>query len=200
MIKNLIFDVGNVLISYRWKDMIMEYGFDSDEAEKAGKEIFGAQFWCDEFDRGIATTQEICDRLCCLYPNHEDMFRWFFVHPERMPLPRFEVWNLMKSLKNRGYKLYCLSNYSKPLFDAHSSVGYWRGLLDGEMVSYMVNQCKPEPEIYESLLTKFDLKAEECIFFDDLPANVEQAVKMGFEGFVVNSEEELIEKLKEYDR
>ena len=64
------------------------------------------------------------------------------------------------------------------------------------MISYQIHHVKPEPEIYQYLLDKYDLKAEDCLFFDDREDNVEAARKLGFSGIVVTGEEQLLEELQ----
>ena len=57
---------------------------------------------------------------------------------------------------------------------------------------------KPEPEIYQTLLAKYGLKAEECVFLDDRQVNIDGAKAQGMEGIVFTSYEDAVERLKEY--
>ena len=101
------------------------------------------------------------------------------------------------ALKEKGYKIYLLSNYSEELFHVHTKGAKFLDVLDGEVVSYQVHALKPDREIYEILLEKYSLKAEECLFFDDRMDNVEGAKKVGIQAIQVTSREMLNETLDE---
>ena len=102
---------------------------------------------------------------------------------------------LSTALKEKGYKIYLLSNYSEELFHAHTKGAKFLDVLDGGVVSYQVHALKPDREIYEILLEKYSLKAEECLFFDDRMDNVEGAKKAGIQAIQVTSREMLNETL-----
>lgn len=112
----------------------------------------------------------------------------------RVDLP--QVWERVAAL-HKKYRLYLLSNYSKILFEKHTSGAAFLEEMDGGIISYQVNHVKPDADIYEALLDKYGLTAGECLFFDDRAENVEAAVKLGILGFQVESTEKLIEKLDE---
>ena len=84
---------------------------------------------------------------------------------------------------------------SKELFEMHTKDASFLKVLDGGIVSYQVKEIKPGRRIYELLLEKYDLKAEECLFFDDRADNVEAARNMGIEAIQVTSREMLNEIL-----
>lgn len=196
-IKNLIFDVGSVLISYRWQDMLLvDYGMPSDRAYEFGTTVFCDPMWT-LFDLGELPTETIVQKYVDKYPKFADDFRWFISHSELMSVPRPKVWDEVHRLKQMGYRIYLLSNYSKEFFEKHTKGASFFDDLDGMMVSYMVHQVKPEEPIYLSLLNKYDLKAEECFFFDDRYDNTETAKRLGIDSFTVESEEHLLAFLKD---
>ena len=63
-------------------------------------------------------------------------------------------------------------------------------LMDGGILSYKVKLTKPDPEIYKLLLSMYSLKAEECVFIDDTPKNVDAAMKLGIKGIVYKTHEQ----------
>lgn len=197
-IKNLIFDVGDVLISYRWKEMLMnDYGLDSEESERVGLEIFSHPDWTDRFDRGLATYEDMIEMYKGLYPEDEKHIRWFFENGQKMRVPREEIWELVARLKEeKGYRIYLLSNYSQYLFDLHSDGYPFMNLLDGKVISYEAKMVKPEPGIYQYLFDKYDLKAEECLFFDDRYENVIASHDQKMDANYVTSREMLGRLLK----
>ena len=195
MIKNLIFDVGGVLIGYRWKEMFMDdFGLSDEGAEELGSRIFDDPIWAD-FDRGFVETDALVEHYCALYPDSGYYIKRLFYENDMMATDRADVWEKVKELKSRGYNIYILSNYSEFLFEKHTGHMPFRSLLDGGIVSYEVGAVKPERVIYEKLLDKYALDPASCIFYDDISQNVEAARALGIESHIVTSEEDLLKQL-----
>lgn len=196
VLKSIIFDVGGVVLGYRMLECLMEYlGDDIEEAKRLGDLIFSDEAWLD-LDRGA---KPIVDSLIAFrekYPDDYPAIEWFISHAQRMPVGRPRVWEQMKRLKEKGYNIYILSNYSEFLFSLHTDgLPFWQ-YVDGKVVSYEIHKIKPEPEIYKYLLKKYNLKGEECLFFDDRRENCEGAEKCGIPAVLVTSEDQFLSKLK----
>ncbi len=195
--KNIIFDIGSVLIGYRWKDMCLEAGWKEEKADKIGRGFFDSPLWPD-FDAGLVTTEELVRSVAEKYPDLEEDARWFIRSGKKMVIERPKIWELMKKLKEKGYGIYLLSNYSEELFALHTTdLPFWE-FVDGGVISYQIRQIKPNPPIYQHLMQKYDLKPEECIFFDDREENTEGARRLGIQAVTVvdGSEELLAEELE----
>ena len=199
MIKNLIFDVGGVLFDYRWKEMFMDYGLDEDNAIRVGTQKFNEpdRTW-DILDLGIKSDEEITDIFCKKYPGDEDVIRWFIRHGEYMQVPRPKVWKKVHELKQKGYKIYILSNYPESLFKKHTEYADFMDDIDGLMVSYMIHKAKPAEDIYKALCDKYGLDRSESIFFDDRSENVEGAIKFGMKSVKILSEQVLLDELDRF--
>ena len=193
-IKNLIFDVGNVLLEYRWNQMLLDYGLSKEEAAVAGPLFFEHDIW-KELDYGNISVEEVI----CLYekalPQYAGLIRWFLTNLELMPIARKDVWEKVHALKKKGYKIYLLSNYNKDFFDTHTKGADFLNDIDGKVVSYEIHKIKPDPAIYEYLLEKYDLKPEESVFFDDRLENTEAAEKLGIKSYTITSKEYLLDVL-----
>jgi len=198
MIRNIVFDVGDVLFHYRWKDMFMDYGVSEEEGTRIGRQIFNEpqQRWL-QFDKGLLTLEELIDGYAKSYPKDAEIIRFFLNHSEYMPVAHPEAWRFFPKLKEKGYKVYLLSNYSKELFERHTEHADFMEYLDGKIVSYMVKELKPDAAIYQALCDKYSLKPEECIFFDDRKENVEAAIAFGMKAKQVTSRQGLVEDLTE---
>ena len=196
MIQNLIFDVGDVLVEYRWFEMLTkDYGLSEAEAKRIGGEMFDNEIWVQGMDGGRLSLDEAVHEYEKKYPDDVDVIGWFLKNGEQMAIKRPEVWDKIAALKNKGYSIYILSNYSEELFRMHTKGALFLDLLDGGIVSYQVHALKPEPEIYQILLDKYGLQAEECLFFDDRADNVESARALGIRAVQVTSREMLNETL-----
>ena len=194
VLKNIIFDVGDVLLEYRWHDMLTDYGLDDEEADKVGKLMFDDNLW-HEFDIGNMHRDEIIGQYIKNYPEYAQVMQWFMTHGEFMHVKREDVWEKMYKLKEKGYGIYILSNYSEELFRKHTTDAPFIEIADGIVVSYQIHITKPDEGIYKFLLNKYNLKAEECIFFDDREENTEGARKLGINAVTVISKEFLLEEL-----
>lgn len=196
MIQNLIFDVGDVLLEYRWFEMLTrDYGISEAEARRIGGEMFDNEIWVQGMDGGRLSLDEAVHEYEKKYPDDVDVIGWFLKNGEQMAIKRPEVWDKIAALKDKGYSIYILSNYSEELFRMHTKGALFLDLLDGGIVSYQVHALKPEPEIYQILLDKYGLQTEECLFFDDRADNVESARALGIRAVQVTSREMLNETL-----
>lgn len=194
MLKNIIFDVGDVLLEYRWKDMLMDYGLSESEAQVLGLRMFDDPLW-KELDLANHSEQEIVRGFQEKIPEYKEAVEWFITHGEYMHVNRPKVWERVHRLKEQGYSLYILSNYSEELFTKHTKGASFIRDMDGMVVSYMIHQAKPSREIYDYLLQKYHLKSDECLFFDDRKENVLAAEKLGIEAHLVTSQSYLLEQL-----
>ncbi len=195
MIKNLIFDVGRVLIDYDHQNLLKNMDLSLDDMEEICRCIFDNDIWQNQFDRGLLTVEEVTEKLVERSPQWEEGIRYALSHPERMPLSRPEVMKRVDILRKSGYRTYYLSNYSTYFFNIHAKQTGILEYLDGGVLSAEVHYIKPEKEIYEILLQRYNLNPEECLFFDDRKDNIDGAKSVGMETFWVNSEKKVIEKL-----
>ena len=195
MIKNIIFDLGNVLISFRPEEYIAEFGFDADKAETLRKIIFSPAW--NEYDRGVyKDSLELADALAEKHPEFESEIRLLLDRCwVRLNTLKSETQEYMKELKSRGYGIYILSNLN---FDAWEFVKQFEffTLADGSVYSCLEGKCKPEGAIYRVLLERFGLRAEECLFTDDSPVNIAAAEALGIKGVVFTSLEDAKPKIE----
>ena len=115
-----------------------------------------------------------------------------------MPVKRERVWKKVAELKDKGYRLYVLSNYSEYLFNKHTRDVPVISLMDGMVISYEVHSIKPDHAIYRHILDKYDLKPEESIFFDDRKENVVAARELSMDAVQITSEDMLLEILNRF--
>ena len=197
MIKNLIFDVVNVLGEYRWHQMLLDYGLTKEEAAVAGPLFFEHETW-KELDLGNMPVEDVIVLYEQQLPQYAGLIRWFLTNLELMPVPRPDVWGKVHALKEKGYKIYLLSNYNEDFFRVHTQDAEFLKDIDGKVVSYEIHKIKPEPEIYKYLLDKYDLKPEESVFFDDRPENTKTAQDLGMKTYTITSKEYLLGVLEEF--
>ena len=180
MIKNIIFDMGGVLIDYNPEKTL--YGmFDKETADILLREIFRNPIWSDK-DRGIIFPEDIMAQKRDAIPAEvfekvSEMVDNFYPYM----LPFEKMYGLVKQLKENGYGIYLLSNASSDFHERRNGIPAL-ALFDGVVVSADYKVLKPEKEIYLTLFEKFGLKPEECFFIDDVQANIDGAKMAGMDG------------------
>lgn len=187
MIKNIVFDMGNVIIRFDRDAFIDRFGVSEEDRRILLREIFLSPEWV-MMDRGTLTDEQAADILCPRVPEHlRDIARKLIAFWDRPILEIEGIEPLIEELKGKGYGIYLLSNASCRQPD------YWQRVpaarfFDGTLISYSVKLIKPMPEIYEKFFEKFSLKREECFFIDDSPANIEASLYVGMPGVVFHND------------
>ena len=197
MIRNIVFDMGNVLIRWCPEVFIDRLGIPEEDRPALLREVFTSVDWI-QLDRGIVTWQEAAARMCRRLPERlhravrELTGNWW-----RGPLIPIEgTAELIRELKVLGYGIYLLSNASVDLPRFFNRIP-GSECFDGRIVSADWKLLKPQPELYQVLLREYALNAEECFFVDDLFINVEAAVLVGMSGTVFRGANGLRRALRE---
>ena len=103
----------------------------------------------------------------------------------------------IRSLKEAGYRVYYLSNFSERVEKEAADELTFLKEMDGGILSYREHVIKPDPAIYELLLNRYSLAAEESVFLDDTLDNVKAAEKLGIRGILVENQEQAKYSLQE---
>ncbi len=195
MIQNIIFDIGNVLTDFRWKDFLRDKGFDDAMIDRFAAATFLNDVWC-EYDRGEWTDEQMIEAFVQQDPAIEKEIRMAFADIKGMVTPRAYAIDWLKELKQKGYRVWYLSNFSRKAevecADALSFMPY----MDGGILSYQDKVIKPNPAIYELILSRYGLAAEESVFIDDTLINVEAAKRVGIHGIHFQTKEQVDEELR----
>ena len=195
MIKNIIFDLGNVLIRFKPEEFINK-NIKEEYREKFFNVVFKGQEWAD-LDRGVLEYNDAIKIFSEKIPECSLEIKKFFDNYILDALEPIEKnIEIMKSLKGK-YKLYVLSNFHYPAFDYIFKNWEFFKYFDGKIVSGHCKLLKPEKEIYKLLCSTYSLKPDECVFIDDTKVNIESAEKFGIRGIHLTDINILEEKLKE---
>ena len=195
MIKNIIFDIGRVLVTFDPIQYVNSLGFDEETARAVVSAIFHDPLWI-ETDRGVIPVEEFEDAFVANAPDYEPQIREAYRKMDGMIqlMPYTMSW--MKGLKERGYRLYVLSNYGEYLFLKSKDRLDFMPYMDGAVISYQIQMIKPDQEIYEYILNKYGLLPEESVFIDDRPENVEGAKLIGMNGILFENFEQADRELQ----
>lgn len=185
MIKNIIFDVGKVLIDWNPEVTMREVGCSDEEISLLEEKLFKSGIWNEE-DRCVLSREELADLFVSQAPELENKIRAFYERATETAKLRNYVHDWIDSLKESGYKVYILSNFGEVAWSRAVESGAidFLNRVDGYVVSYMIKEIKPNPAIYLELLKRFNLKADESVFIDDSMKNVTGAEAVGIKGIL----------------
>lgn len=196
MIKNVIFDIGNVLTDFRWAEFLADKGFSEEEIRRIAKASVLSPVW-PELDRGVWSFEEVMAGFVKNDPGMEEEFHRAYDDMTDIVTIRDYAIEWVKSLKKQGFSVYFLSNFSQKIEKECEKALAFRKEMDGGILSWKDKLIKPDPEIYKLCLTRFGLKPEESVFVDDTAVNVEAANELGIHGIVFQSREQVDQKLAE---
>ncbi len=192
MIRNLLFDMGGVLLDFDPDRFVARAGLDAADSAILKNEIFHSAEWV-RLDRGNVSEEEAFASMCARIPPRLHKAARLVFDGWDKPRQSFpETTELVRELYGRGYGLYLFSNAGRrhadywpdlpaaPYFGDRLMVSAWHGLL------------KPEAAFYETGLKRFGLDRRECLFIDDSPTNVEAAQRIGLDGIVYHGDAALL--------
>lgn len=195
-IKNIIFDFGGVLVDWNPHYLFDKYFNDIKESNYFIENVCNSE-WNAEMDGGKPFEQAVRERSA-MFPQYAEPLKlyqtnWMDTMGEEIP----GMYGLIKSLKENGFPvIYGLTNWSAETFPTVQKKYRIFSLIDNIVVSGEVKQLKPNPEIFHTLLNKYNLKAEESLFIDDNLKNVEGAKAVGINALRFENVTKLKEDLK----
>lgn len=185
MIKNIVFDMGNVLVNYDDRIVCRRFIKDEKELELVRTAVFVSPEWI-MLDMGVISDEEALKSMQSRLPdNHaREMAALCMNHWHEYCMDGIEeMGSVIKELKDQGYGIYLCSNASMRLLQCYKQVIPGIEYFDGVLFSAEVKCIKPQKEIYLHLFESFQLKPEECFFIDDLQRNIDGAKACGMEGY-----------------
>ena len=195
LIETIIFDLGNVLLNYNPKELLLRFTQDVQLIESFIKKINYSRTWFD-LDRGTITMNEAKEYFISHYPEKKDLIISYLEHWVDALTPIQENVEILKELHEKGYKTYILSNFMQEAYEIVKNKYDFFSLVDGKVISYEEHVIKPEKEIYQILLSRFNLVPEECVFIDDHQFVLDAAKKLGINTILFHQETDLREELR----
>ncbi len=197
MVKNIIFDLGNVIFEWDEDKIVTNFSNNKGEQEILKKIIFKSDEWF-KLDDGSMSYQEAMTAFKEKLPVNlkgkveEIMSTWY----KKMPINQ-EVCDLIKKLKENNYKIYVLSNTHITVYEYIKSLEIGK-YFDGFVISAIEKMMKPNKEIYYRLFEKFELIPKECFFIDDSEKNILASKQCGMQGYIfdIRNFQKIIEELK----
>ena len=184
MIRNVIFDYGNVLVDWNPAYLFLPvFNGDAERCRYFTENVCNRE-WFTRMDRGESMDKCVAE-LQAVFPEYADTValfrdRWFDMCRGDIP----GMYELIQELKRDGVGVYGLTNWPAATFAEARRRFRTMASIDSYVVSSSVKLVKPDPAVYNLLLSKFNLNAEECVFIDDRTDNVSAAIAVGMKGIV----------------
>lgn len=183
MIKNIVLDMGNVCCRWDVDYISQRLSKHPDDQKLIKEKVFQSKQW-QLLDAGKMTLAEAEKEICQQLKNrdkvliHHALYHWYEYFDQFDEMEKY-----IKKLKKCGYHIYLLSNCSLQFYDYYQDKSIFQ-YFDGYYISAEYQLLKPSPEIFEDFLRRFHLRAEECLFIDDMAQNVEGARNVGLSGLI----------------
>ena len=193
--KNIIFDVGMVLIDFCWRDLCKNLGFNEAIIQAFDKHMISSPYW-DMLDEGTIEEADAIERFIEAMPQYEAQVRLFWNHREGFVREYEYSAPLIRTLKQKGYGVYLLSNYPLGMYEVNwPSFAFFKE-VDGYVVSAVEKMKKPDLAISHLLCERYHLNPAECIFIDDRQVNVDAAKQAGMQAVLFEDYEKLCSYLE----
>lgn len=202
MIRNIIFDLGNVIIEGTHSSIIMKLANNEEERKFIREKFLTSPEW-NLMDLGKITNDEA---IIGIQKRNDIKFKelieislhkWY----ENIVVNE-DIVDVARKLKLKNYNIYVLSNMAKATYLHLKDIEFFK-LCDGVVISAYENVKKPDEKIFKILLDRYNLKAEECLFIDDDDTNKSYitANEIGILGRRVkpNSKQDIIKMLNEFN-
>ena len=181
MIRNIVFDLGRVLIDFDPVAYLRGFGYPEETVQTLYPIVFGRDWYL--YDRGdYLRIGDLAKATAERYPSYAEQIYevmrpdWVNIHSLKA-----DTADYLSELKHRGCRVYLLSNLSVDSYEFIRRYDFFH-TVDGGVFSYQERSCKPEEKIYRVLLERYSLAPEETVFLDDSPDNIAGAERLGIRG------------------
>ncbi len=194
MIKNVVFDFGQVLVHFDPSYMVGKYVTEPQDKALLGQVVFDRLYW-DKLDAGTITDEEVLSACKARLPKRlwrvcEEIYtHWMDNIPE---IDGME--GILRELKSQGKRLFLLSNISKA-FAERSGEFPILGCFERKVFSAVCGFVKPSREIFEHLCAECEILPQETLFIDDSAKNIAGAEAYGLRGYLFDGN---VQNLREY--
>lgn len=194
MIKNIVFDIGNVCVDFCYREFFESFGFSEEITKRICLATTENDVW-NLGDVGEHSEEELLEIFIAQDPEIETQLRKVYESFVGIIRERPEMIPWVEQLHEKGYRVYYLSNYPSKIARECADDMKFLNYMDGGILSYKIKMVKPDGEIYRKLLSMYGLNAEECLFIDDRADNCEAAVREGYHAIQYTTREEVLAKM-----
>lgn len=192
MLKNLVFDFGNVLVDCEQKALLRECAGSEEKEKELQQAIWSNEAWKNT-GLGLVSCDDAIDDLCRQHPELANQIRTFLPKRSSAMLIPPQTESCLRKLQSAGYNLYYITNTNGMDYDAIMKNHPILHEFNGGLASHLAHMVKPDHCIFQLLLDRYGLKAEECLFVDDAEGNTRAAAELGFQTLTLTTGAETLE-------
>lgn len=208
MIKNVVLDIGGVLVDFHTTDYYTNRGYSLETAKSLRAVTMDSPYW-EHNDIGIMPYDWILEKMKSLSPSLAPAIEESLSVQKGIVTHRKESKDWIETLRGMGFRVLVLSNFSESaLRDCPEAMDFLGENLGGRgkigdygvitegIISCKVHMIKPYPSIYATLLTRYGLLPQETVFVDDTQKNLTAAEVFGIRTVFFESRQQVTEKLQ----
>lgn len=189
MIDTIIFDIGNVLAGFCWQDSFQKVLNETEYDIISNATVLDEDKW-GMMDKGEKSYEKLLDYYSLDFPHLKEKMNQAFMQVYKDIIPFDYSCDWINSYKERGFKVYILSNYGKKPFEVSKPRFDFLKLTDGGVISYEVKMLKPNHDIFGTICDKYSIVPQNAIFIDDSAKNVSGAISFGLNAVLFESFEQ----------
>lgn len=196
MIKNVVFDLGGVLIDFKPEKYLEHIGYNEKEVSFFTTMVFGSKEW-SEYNSSKYDAEQTKRNLMKRNPQYADKIEYIFnkIDYQYILFEKKDTAHYLKELKSKGYNIYLLSDLSTDSYNYNKRFDFFNDIIGG-VYSFEIGSTKPNKKNYETLLSRYHLIPEETIFIDDRLDNIKAANNFGIHGIQFKTLEDVKEQVK----
>ena len=194
MIKNIVFDLGNVLVTFDPKSFLKDLIHNKKIEEDLYSFYFHSDLWI-LYDQGSYSNEDMIQKGIQIYPQYEKYIRSVIERWVEYVIPIVDNIQLLDLYTN--YSLYIISDIPQYNYDYLNEHYSFLQKVNGGIYSYQEKVSKPNKKMFTRLLEKYKINPQECVFIDDKYENIKTALDLGFKGIHLKDPKDLKKKLEE---
>jgi len=195
LIKNIIFDIGNVLLTFEPKEFLLQFTRDITRIDNFISHVTGSEIWL-KLDRGAISVEYAKNLFFAKYSEEEELLTLFFENWLEIFEPIQKNIDIMRNLKHNGYRVFALSNFIKESYEFVIKKFDFFSLFDGQVISWKEKVIKPDMEIYKIILDRYNLPSRKCVFLDDHSSFLVSAQQLGMYTILITKNTDLRAELR----
>lgn len=191
MIKNIILDIGGIILDISNAPLVEHLNKTEDEIRELNKIVYNKNF--NQCLLGNKTQKEYAEELIKQQQKYKEEIQLLLLpkyQKEVLPLIK-ETLEYVYKLKEKGYKIYFLSNLTQETYKYLTEELHILQDFEGGIYSFKEKVLKPHDEIYNLFFERYNVNKKETIFFDDTEKNVIKANELGIKSVVYKSIEDI---------
>jgi epoxide hydrolase-like predicted phosphatase len=196
MIRNIIFDLGNVLISFIPSEYLKKKNYPLNIRNTILNDIFRSEEW-KKLDNGDITVQEAIESITLKSALKREEIALVFDLRTDIMFPLDDNVRLLPELKKQGFRVFFLSNFHLDTFEVVKNDYFFFRYFDGGVISADIKLSKPDIRIYSHILDKYSLNPKECLYIDDIEENILAAESAGMQGYLTYGSPKFLAELEE---